>query len=1171
MVVQLGFSVNLPSLTIDRIEAGNCVSAARGAAWGLLFHSRNVDNRARKCPIRSRATGRAALILLSLALPAMWAQSAPATWKASLWDVAGQPVSAAHVILRAGEKSLSAVTSTEGVFEFHAIPAGRYAVNVEWSEGRATAPGPVEIAPGAQLQQGLRLTAASGVLLQAEAQATGGEQLSSKQVSAMPLNKRDFSKLLLLAAGTQTDTNGAANFTQQFTVNGQRGSATVFAMDGIDTTDPEMGGATFSNFNVDAIEEINSSSGVMPADIGHGAAGFTAITTKSGSNDLHGSLFEFVRNAAFDARNFFDRRSVAQPGRIPPFARNEFGLTTGGPIRIPGAYDGRNRTFYFAQYQGFRQVLGTTQVLPVPTAQERRGIDTTAFPGDTLIVPVDPRIAPVLARYPLPNDPQGPYGARTYATASKVRTQTDQFSVRLDHKLTDKLALFGRFNMNNIDGPLTNPSQTAIDPSFSIPYFDRQRNAGFSATWTPSASFTSVTSLGFIRSTPNFSAHNRTQPGLTFADGTFEPYNSAAGSISGAYGNVFQLRQDFTSVRGQHTWQAGLEVRVNRDTTLFGIDPNGLYTFGGGAAYSPVSIRSASGAHNIDAGGQLPDTLSGFLTASPFSYVVAAAPTGFPQGEKMGEAAVRRDAVNVYFRDTWKVAQNFSLSYGLRYEVNSRIREAHHLASGVFFSDGGARYLVNPDPDYGMDWNGWGPRLAFDWKLNDKTNIRAGSSITTLLPILWQVNLVTGGLPFVVSLYEAAAPGGPIPYSASPQPVTLPGVYSTAGNLIYASGNSKSVAPNTEMDINRFERDLAALSPDKQVRAINAAGMSPNMRNGYIGSYTAGIERRVGDVSVSAAYVGSVGVDLPRIDSPNGYGGADPAYARYTQFDASGKVSGGLGPTMIMANTSHSTYHSLQASLSKTSLRYGLGFQASYTFSKSLDDTSAVLGGFVAAASGAVLQASPQNPFDLRSEKGPSTFDVTHSFSFNAIQELALNRVPGLRAMGKRFTGGWQLLAVGSLATGSPFTVYSGIQQTGVGANGADRPDQVGAPQFSTRRTVREDYFGLGSSNATLFSIPINVPGGTGPNQGRFGTLGRNTFRGPGLHNFDLSLIKNVPVGSPANPERAVAQVRAEVFNAFNLVNFGLPNNVLMGTGFGLISRTSGPSRQIQLSLKVLY
>ncbi|MDR3718534.1 MAG: TonB-dependent receptor [Bryobacteraceae bacterium] len=1085
-------------------------------------------------------------------------------------DAAGVPVAGAKVVLHAATKDLAVRTGNEGAFEFKEVPAGKYAVNVQWSGGAGSVAGEVEFAAGAQMQQSLRLTASGGVLLQADSQSTGNEQLTGKQVSALPLNKRDFSQLLLQAAGTQTDTNGAANFTQQFTVNGQRGTATVFAMDGVDTTDPEMGGATFSNFNVDAIQEINSSSGVMPADIGHGAAGFTAITTKSGTNDLHGSLFEFVRNAAFDARNFFDRRSVAQPGRIPPFARNEFGVANGGPVVLPG-YDGRNRTFYFAQYQGFRQVLGTTQVLPVPTADERRGLDTTAFPGDTLIVPVSPKAASVLAAYPLPNDPQGSYGARTYATSSKVRTQTDQFSVRLDHKVSDKLALFARFNLNNVDGPLTNPDQTAINPSFSIPFLDRQRNAGFSATYTPSARFTAVTTLGYIRSTPTFSAHNQTQSGVTFADGAFEPYNSPAGSIMGAFGNLFQARQDFTIVSGKHTWQTGFEARVNLDTTIFGIDPNGLYTFGGGAAYSPVSITSLSGAHNIDAGGILPDSLTGFLTATPFAYSVAAAPPMFAQGDMMGEAAVRRQAFNVYFKDTWKIAPGFSLSYGLRYEVNSRIHEGHHLTSGTFFDSDGARFLINPDPHYQMDWNGWGPRLAFDWKLNDKTIVRAGGSITTLLPNLWQQNSVTGGLPFVASLYESAAPGAPVPFSNAPAAITLPNAYTPSGQLIYATGNSMDVAPNTVMDITRFERDLAALSPDKQIRAVSTAGMDPNTRNGYVGSYTAGVERKLSDITLDAAYVAAVGVKLARMDFPNGYGGAGPSVARYTQFDASGKVSGGFGPITIIGSDSHSTYHSLQVSASKTSLRYGLGFQASYTFSKSLDDTSAVLGGFVSSSSGTVLQSSPQNPFNIGAEKAPSTFDATHSFSFNAVQDLAVGRVPLLRLLGKRFTAGWSLLGVGSLSTGSPFTVFSGIQQTAVGANGADRPDQIGTPSLSTSRTVREDYFGLGANNASLFSIPIDVAGGTGPNQGRFGTLGRNTFRGPGFHNFDMSLIKNTPIGLASNPERAVLQFRAEVFNVFNLVNFGLPNNVLLGPGFGLISRTSGSSRQIQLSLKVLF
>ncbi len=216
----------------------------------------------------------------------------------------------------------------------------------------------------------------------------------------------------------------------------------------------------------------------MPPEIGHGAAGFTNIKTKAGTNLLHGSVFEFVRNSAFDARNFFDRRTLADPGRIPPFARNEFGFTLGGPVTLPGIYRGRDRTFFFGQYQGFRQVLGTTQVLSVPTQAERQGVDTTAFPGDTLYVPVNPQMAPILAAYPLPNDPQGPFGPRTYATSSKVATDTNQFSVRIDHRISDQGQLFARFNLDNVNGPLTNPDQSAIDPSFAIQFHDYQRNAG---------------------------------------------------------------------------------------------------------------------------------------------------------------------------------------------------------------------------------------------------------------------------------------------------------------------------------------------------------------------------------------------------------------------------------------------------------------------------------------------------------------------------------------------------------------------------------------------------------------------------------------------------------------------------------------------------------------------
>jgi hypothetical protein len=230
---------------------------------------------------------------------------------------------------------------------------------------------------------------------------------------------------------------------------------------------------------------------------------------------------------------------------------------------------------------------------------------------------------------------------------------------------------------------------------------------------------------------------------------------------------------------------------------------------------------------------------------------------------------------------------------------------------------------------------------------------------------------------------------------------------------------------------------------------------------------------------------------LPRFYSPNGYGGACQGFAPFTQFDTECHAISGFGPETIMTDGSHSSYHALQTSMTKTSARLGLGLQASYTYSKSLDDTSAVLAGLM-GTSGTVLQTAPQNPWDPSADKGPSTFDATHVFAASVIQLLPLDRVRFLRPLGPTLTRGWQFLNITTLTTGSPFTIYSGVQQTGAGLGGGDRPDLVAMPHLSTSRPVRNDYFGLGAEgNRSFFHIPINIPGGTGPNQGSFGTLGR--------------------------------------------------------------------------------
>ncbi len=594
-------------------------------------------------------------------------------------------------------------------------------------------------------------------------------------------------------------------------------------------------------------------------------------------------------------------------------------------------------------------------------------------------------------------------------------------------------------------------------------------------------------------------------------------------------------------------------------------------TLVGGTAFSPVNIQSQSGLHNVKIGDPLPDTLSAFLTGSPFAYTRAVAPAYFPNGERIGPAADSRNSYEAYVQDTWKATPHLVLNFGLRFEVYTPLWDRGRRASGFYpTSGGGQEFLVNPDPVSRTWMNNWGPRAQADYAFSSKLRGHVGAGMTTIPQNIWQENYLTGALPFVFYPRVTAAPGRQIPYGFQITPAQIPRAYNTAGTDIFASGKTSDVPANTVLDVTRLEADLAKLSG--QPSPLDVAAISRQFGNGMLATWTAGLERSLGSMTGSANYVGTTGYKLARISFPNAYPGATPAFAKFTQFNAAGTPVGGFGGELLVTPTSHSSYHSLQLSASGQIGHGGPGLQASYTWSKSIDDTSTVAGTSVTSTVGAISQAAPQNPFDTHPERGPSTFDITHSFTLSMAQEIPLQRLEFLRAISRKVTQGWQLINVSTISSGLPFTVYSGVQQTGAGSSNADRPDQIAQPTLSTSRKRREDYFGRGDNNASFFSIPINVPGGTGANHGRFGTLGRNSVRGPAFYDFDISMVKDTPVGRRKSGSELVdVQFRAEFFNIFNVVDMGLPSNTVVGAGFGLINRTAGSSRQVQFSLKVAY
>jgi hypothetical protein len=1103
----------------------------------------------------------------------VWAQASTSNLNGVLRTDGFVPANAGTVLLDSATNRYSAAVNTEGAFSFQNLNAGLYSVTV-LAVGKLYRSATQVSIPSAAVGVTLKLGRDGSVEMASTeiGRVVGTDQLTNKGVSEIPLNKRDFSQILLLAAGTSSDTNGASNFTQQFAINGQRGVEATFALDGADISDPEMGGGTFTNFNVDAILDLKSSAGIMPAEIGRGASGYTDILTRSGTSDLHGSFFEFLRNSALDARNYFDHPSPVSPGRIPPFRRNEFGFTNGGPVPISRWLGNGKQFFYFIEYQGFRQVLGTTQVLSVPTAEQRSGMDTAAFPGDTLFVPVNPSISQILARYPLPNYSAGTFGVNTYATSSKVNTDADQFSGRLDFQSGAKDHWMARFSLDNLSGPTTNPDQTVIDPSFGVEYVDHQRNGVLTWVHTASPNLMFESSLSAIRTTPSFPTSNTTDPAVKFNDALFEPFDAPGGSVSRDYGNLFQARENVTFSHNVHTVKLGAEIRLNRDSGYFGTSPNGEYDFGGGTAYSAVKITSASGSHTINIGDPLPDTLSAFLTGSAFAYTRAVAPTYFSNGQNIGATAVNRTAIAAYAQDTWKATSRLTIGYGLRFELYTPISDRANRTSGFFPSpDGGQVFLINPEPRYRTRMNNWAPRLQADYRLRPTLILHAGAALATIPPNIWQDNMITGNLPFVFYPRVTAGPTAFVPYGFQFTPAQLPRVYTPDGTDIFANRRPNDVPANTEVDIDRLEQGIAYAS-EGETTPLNVGAISRNFGNAGLGTWSLGLEQSIGQVTLSAAYVGTTAYKLPRVAFPNAYPGATAAFAPYTKFNAAGQAVGGFGTEGEMTATSHSSYNALQVSGQSQTPHGGPAFQANYTWSKSIDDASSVGGTSATSTVGAIAQAAPQNPFDTHPERGPSVFDTRNSFSLSLTQSLPVYAIHPLNHVSSKLTRGWQLISISSLSGGTPFTVYTGIQQTGAGSVNADRPDQIAKPSLSTARPKREDYFGRGSDNASFFSIPINVPGGTGPNHGSFGTLGRNTFRGPAYYDYDFSLVKDTPIGRRrSGAELTNLQFRAEFFNMFNIVNMGLPSNTILGSGFGQINRTNGNSRQVQFSMKLEY
>ena len=1061
--------------------------------------------------------------------------------RGTITDPSGAVVAHATVTAMQSETGLRRAASSgrDGAFVITELPVGHYRLQVEakgfqryLQEGislnvNETATVPVRLKVGTEKQE---VTVRANAQLIQPTVTSLGKAVLSRELLSLPLDGRNFSQLGVLQPGVVPITPGLAQAGgslregQAYAVNGQRPESNNFLIDGASNFSSVDGGFILKP-PIDAISEFRILTNGANAEFGHSAGSTTNIITRSGSNRFHGAAWEFLRNDAMDARNYF-------APQVEPLKQSQFGGTLGGPIR-------KDKTFFFAYYEGFRNRQGETQSATVPSLLERQGnfsqtIDPSTgkvnplineftgqpFPGNQLPF-INPIAHNLLQFFPLPNS-----GPNTFTTTQSLHLDSDQFGARVDHYLSPADTLNFRYMFSNSStlDPLS--TSGANLPGFPVGEDQRAQNFVGQETHTFSPSMIGVARFSFLRNKFLLDQHlNQTlpsalgfqyQPTLPVAAGPpflqVNGYASIGDPITGpreTYQNSFEWSGSLTWVRGQHEFKLGGGFQHNQINVLQGIASNGFFVF----APFPISNAFAS-----------------FLFGQPVFFL---------QGGGDLSRGLRGNSSNAYAQDTYKLTRRLTLNLGLRYELPSPYTEIHNRQN-LFVP--GAQSKVFPNAPAGLLYPG-DSGVPGGLIPTDKTTFapRVGLAWDPTGEGRWLISSAYG--MFYEPYYTGV--GGPLqdpisapPYLQTPQ-VNLP-------NFANPFGGANPFAPG-------FSQPMTLL-------VLNSRLPLP-----YAQDWNLNVQRSFGaDWLFQIGYVGTNGVKLPRFIEGNptvyvpGQSTEDNVnqrrlYSGCTLASPNNCVYGSVGEIAGVANSS---YNALQTSLRKR-FGHGLSFLASYTFSKSIDDVSSL--NITGSASQPVAGENdlPQNPFNLAAERGRSMFDARHRFV------LSYEWSPPWWKQGhtwyQRVLGNWQLNGITTYMSGTPFTVFDSQDVSLVGTApeitgfSSNRPNLVGDPN-SGPHTVQE-WFNI---NAFQRLNPVTQAG-------QFGTAGRNIVQGPGYQNWDFSAFKNIPIA-----EAKQLQLRAEVFNIFNHANFRLPDSDISSPTFGQIQEAQ-PPRLVQLALKFLF
>lgn len=1085
-------------------------------------------------------------------------------------DASGGMIANAAITVTNLDTNIAVKTATKASGDYVVTPLaiGRYSVTVETAGFKKS----VESGITVNVQDRVRVDALLQVgqvidtvevqsdapLLQTDTSYLG-QVVDSKRIVDLPLNGRFFTALAVLTSGTAPTPSGARDEkTGGFSSNGVRPYQNNFILDGVDNNSLSEDLVSQASFVVgpppDAIAEFKVQTNSMSAEFGRSGGAVLNVNIKSGTNQVHGTGYEFLRNSKLDSKNYYD--PADKP--IPPFKQNQFGMSLGGPLVIPHLYDGRNKTFFFGDYQGTRIRSSATFLSSIPPVGWRNG-DFSGYrqifdPATTVInadgsatrqpfpnnqIPAsrfDPVAKKLLDLFPNPNRPGSIADsgvANNYLTNPGSPDDTDQFDVRIDHRFSSNDSIFGRVSYS--DQTLTPPG--AIPPpldsaSFSSGKFSNYaRSAVVTETHIFTPTIVNELRFGLNRNTSNrlqFNSEKNLAAGLGIPGIPFGPDNGGLPNFNIgdllSFGSseyqptverqtVFQIVDSLSWVHGRHTLKFGAELKPKVDFTILQPPvPRGSFAFNGNATRDPNN--------QANTGLGTADFLLGLM---------------FDQGGGTTIGSIINNTFQqpgefFFAQDDFKVSRKLTLNLGLRYEFVTHATEkynaqaSYNLATNTLDIAGGRKdplpasfypsIKVNRNARRSLvpnEYTDFGPRIGFAYNIVKRTVIR-------------------GGYGLFYSSYEA----GPL---SIPNPGNNPPFYAQS------SFNAPSlVTPNPRVHqlSQGFPADVLS-NPDTP----GLFSLDPNFKNPNFNHWNMSVQQDLGWSSVlEIAYAGSKGTHLYEFRNAN-----QPSPTADPTSDPNTRRPNLALPTdwSDWCSCGSSTYHSLQTKLEKR-FSGGLSFLTAYTFGKAIDSQSNASLGFQGGG-GERYAAHPEW------EKGLADFDVRHRFVLSYSYELPFGRgkrfASKINKAGDLLFGGWELQGVNSFQTGTPRTVTAanGVSNS----DGEDRPDRVKGVSVKPPNQSPDNW--------------INPAAFTNEAPGTFGNSGRNIITTKSLVNVDTSLFKDF-----ALTEKSKVQFRSEFFNLLNHPNFrsNSLNKSFGSASFGQYS-ASRPSRQIQLALKLIF